>query len=197
MTLTVGRVFLVRHGRTKLNADGRLRGHLDPPLDEVGMLEAQALASQLAHFRVVRVLASPLTRTMQTAWANADRARVSVVATNELIDRDYGRWAGEEEAEIIRHWGTIDLAPGVEPVSSVAARASSILNDQVPELESGDVVLVSHDAVNQALLRAVAPELGLHLRQRTACWNELHPTDGVWKVIAVDRKPDHLRGSWG
>ncbi len=196
MTITVGRVFLVRHGRTTLNADGRLRGHLNPPLDSVGMLEADALAGQLAQFRLVRILASPLNRTMQTAWAIAERAQLSVVAAPDLVDRDYGEWAGEREADIIRRWGAIDLAPGVEALASVAARALAVLNDQLPHLESGDVVLVSHDAVNRALLQAVAPELGEHLHQRTACWNELHPTDGQWKVIATDQKPDHLRGSW-
>jgi probable phosphoglycerate mutase len=29
-------IFLVRHGRTALNAEGRFRGRLDPPLDDRG-----------------------------------------------------------------------------------------------------------------------------------------------------------------
>jgi broad specificity phosphatase PhoE len=41
----IGRVFLVRHGRTSLDAAGRLRSRLDPPLDEVGLGEAAAVAA--------------------------------------------------------------------------------------------------------------------------------------------------------
>ena len=37
---TADRVFLARHGRTALNAEGRLRGLSDPPLDDVGLAEA-------------------------------------------------------------------------------------------------------------------------------------------------------------
>jgi uncharacterized protein len=42
------RVYLARHGRTALNADDRLRGLSDPPLDPVGIAEAAGLAQTLA-----------------------------------------------------------------------------------------------------------------------------------------------------
>ena len=34
------RIYLARHGRTRLNAAGVLRGHLDPGLDAVGLFQA-------------------------------------------------------------------------------------------------------------------------------------------------------------
>jgi len=46
-TLTGSRVamlYLVRHGQTRLNAEDRLRGHADEPLDELGQEQAHALA---------------------------------------------------------------------------------------------------------------------------------------------------------
>ena len=42
MTTTL--VYLARHGRTALNAEDRLRGLSDPPLDEVGLAEVSAVA---------------------------------------------------------------------------------------------------------------------------------------------------------
>jgi broad specificity phosphatase PhoE len=42
------RIYLVRHGRTKLNAAGVLRGHLDPPLDVVGRRQVRELGVALA-----------------------------------------------------------------------------------------------------------------------------------------------------
>ncbi|HWX99407.1 MAG TPA: phosphoglycerate mutase family protein, partial [Mycobacterium sp.] len=35
------RVYLARHGRTVLNAEGRLRGLSNPPLDDIGRVEAE------------------------------------------------------------------------------------------------------------------------------------------------------------
>lgn len=34
-------IYLLRHGETEWNLDGRLQGHLDSPLTERGRLQAQ------------------------------------------------------------------------------------------------------------------------------------------------------------
>jgi broad specificity phosphatase PhoE len=64
-------VLLVRHGRTALNAQGRFRGLTDPPLDEMGMAEAEEAArSILARSRdrpIAALATSPLARARQTA----------------------------------------------------------------------------------------------------------------------------------
>ncbi len=44
-------IFLVRHGRTPLNAEGRFRGRLDPPLDDRGLAEASAAVHEIAGWR--------------------------------------------------------------------------------------------------------------------------------------------------
>ena len=79
------RVLLVRHGRTALNAENRLRGRLDPDLDEVGRAEVQAIAAELAAMKPTRVVSSPLRRAVQTAEAIARQAGVRVVVDNGLI----------------------------------------------------------------------------------------------------------------
>lgn len=184
------RVYLVRHARTELNADGLLRGHLDPPLDEVGRGEAEELAVVLASLGAARVVTSPLRRAVQTAEVIASRASALLVVDTGLIDRDYGAWAGRAEQDVVADCGSLDQAPGVEPVGSVARRARAVLEAQVSALRTGPVVLVAHDAVNRFLLSDVDPELGPPERigQRTACWNVLSHVDGVWAVERVDEK---------
>ena len=184
------RVYLVRHGRTAFNADGRLRGHLDPPLDEVGRAEAADLGIVLGSLRLSRIVASPLLRAMQTAEIVAAEAAVPVVVDKRLIDRDYGPWAGERQASVIAEWGSLDAAPGVEPAGSVAQRVCDVLDAQVADLAAGPVVLVAHDAINRALLCQLDPPLGPpeRIAQRTACWNVLSRIDGVWAVERVDQK---------
>lgn len=61
------RVFLVRHGRTSLNAAGLLRGQLDVPLDETGEAEAAALGKVFRHVPLAVVVSSPLRRALDTA----------------------------------------------------------------------------------------------------------------------------------
>jgi broad specificity phosphatase PhoE len=64
----VDRVYLARHGRTAVNAGGRLRRLSNPPLDSVGEAEAQRLAVVLAAYTPAVVISSPLQRAAR-AWA--------------------------------------------------------------------------------------------------------------------------------
>lgn len=189
-----GRVYLVRHGRTALNARGVLRGRLDPPLDEVGLAEAEATAAELAAYgAVTAIVSSPLTRAMQTAQAIAATTGASLSTDARLADRDYAAWAGHAPEEVIARWGSLSAAPGVESEDQVRARSRSVLEAQRELLGRGDgagnVILVSHDVVNRLLLAEVDADLGTYpLRQRTACWNRLRPLTGGWDVEVIDAK---------
>jgi len=182
-------VYLARHGRTVLNAEDRLRGLSDPPLDEVGMAEAARLAEVLATREPVAVISSPLQRAVATAQAIATAAGVVPTIDNRLNDRDYGPHTGELRAEVIARYGSIDNAPGVEPRDAVRRRALAAFTDLVAEHGSGPLVFVSHDAFNRALLGQLDAALA-DVAQRTACWNRLGLVDGEWRVKAYDQKPD-------
>lgn len=90
-----------------------------------------------------------------------------------------------------RRWGSVDRAPGVESTERVLYRVSVVLMQQFDFLGPRPVVLVSHDAVNRALLAHLDPTLGPAsiIGQRTACWNELVHVMGDWRVTRVDQKP--------
>lgn len=192
MTEDVTRVYLARHGQTALNADGRLRGLSDPPLDDVGRDEVQRLAAVLGAKHPAAVVSSPLQRAVATAEAIAEAAGIEAVTDIRLNDRDYGPWTGAIKAQVVREFGSVDAAPGVEPAEALAARVNAAFLELVAEAAAGPLagplVLVSHDAVNRALLAGIYPthsEIG----QRTACWNQLSLVDGIWRVDLYDQKP--------
>ena len=185
-------VFLVRHGRTAMNAAGQLRGRLDPPLDDVGRVEAFALARELAYSRPARIVTSPLQRAVQTGHPLSSQLHVDVTIEPRLIDRDYGAFAGLETADVVRRFGSVDAAPGVEPRQQVINRARAALDDQTPHLGAGAVVLIAHDVVNRLLLASLDPRLGAadSIGQRTGCWNVLRHADDGWHVEQIDLQPD-------
>jgi bisphosphoglycerate-dependent phosphoglycerate mutase len=69
----IDRVFVARHGRTAFNADRRLLGLSNPPLDDVGRAEVDRLAAVLTGFEQTVVICSPLQRAVTTA--EGDRRR--------------------------------------------------------------------------------------------------------------------------
>jgi broad specificity phosphatase PhoE len=188
-------LFLCRHGETDLNASGRLRGLSDPELDATGRQQAKALATTLQPARPSAILASPLRRAVQTAEAIAAACGLTAEVNDKLLDRDYGPLNGRLVEDVNATWGSVNNAPGVEPHESVLARAQSALADAADRARRGPVVLVSHDAINSALLAFLDPkrwpEPGA-VPQPTGCLNILQRDGDTWAVVAAGLVPGDM-----
>ncbi len=191
-----GRLYLARHGRTRLNARGQLRGRLDPDLDDVGRVEALLLGDALARSGSSVVMSSPLCGALQTAEAVASALGVPVRIDPRLSDRDYGRWAGWTIEEIEAEWGSVDDAPGVEPGAEVRVRALEAVED-IRRANRSPFVAVSHEAVNCEILHALDPSLcgPRRITQPTGCANVIDWDEGAWSVVATGLLPRDAK-SW-
>ena len=72
------RLVLARHGQTSYNAERRFQGWRDIPLDDIGRVQAQALAQALRGRSFARLLASDLVRARETAEAISQAVNVPV-----------------------------------------------------------------------------------------------------------------------
>jgi broad specificity phosphatase PhoE len=197
--LPEGHCFIVRHGRTALNAAGVLRVRLDPPLDEVGVAEAAATASAIgqgalaAPPRLVRT--SPALRARQTAEALSAATGAAIEADDRRADRDDGERAGHAPSELVERFGSVGGAPGVEPLEHLGARVQAAFADGVTDGQrhvDGAVALVAHDIVNRLLLSLLFPaELPVPegIPQRTAGWNLLVAHRDRLLLVVLDSSP--------
>jgi probable phosphoglycerate mutase len=181
-------LFLVRHGRTALNAEGRLRGLADPPLDETGIAEAHAVAGALRARGIGVVYCSPLQRATHTARVIAEACGVEWITDDRFNDRDYGPWTGHLRQEVIAEFGSVDSAPGVEPTANVLERVRPAVGRVIDEHPDAAVAIVTHDAVIRPLVAALDPWAG-ELTVPTGSWSELAETDDVWTLLRADQKP--------
>ncbi|NMG14775.1 histidine phosphatase family protein [Aromatoleum bremense] len=88
------RLCLVRHGETAWNAERRLQGHLDVPLNEIGHVQAEATAASLAGHRFAAFYCSDLRRAQQTAAAAGRTLGFGATLEPELRERHYGVFQG-------------------------------------------------------------------------------------------------------
>jgi broad specificity phosphatase PhoE len=185
------RLFLVRHGQTSLHADNVLGGHLDPQLDLAGLRQAMEVADAIARNGLKYVVCSPLTRAFDTAASIAARAGIDIEKDDRLIDRDYGSWAGKSKAEVIARWGSLDAAPGIEPVSEVLARAMSAVLDVTSRIKSGAAAVVTHEAVLQSVLPALDPALEQRqpIAQVPGCFNVVEQIGEGWQITRINVCP--------
>lgn len=182
------RFYLVRHGRTALNAADRLRGLADPELDATGIAEAAAAGIALRSSGIEYFAASPLRRARLTAQIIAENSDVPWQVTSGFTDRDYGQWTGRSRKEVVEQWGSVDDAPGVEPSEAVTQRALGALELLTSDPRGYRVIgIVTHDAVIRPLLAAMDPSIAAHVP--TGSWAVIDYSDRVWQVRSVDNLP--------
>ena len=169
-------VILVRHGRTKANADGVLAGWSPGVvLDEHGEGQAAAVAQRLSVLTLAAVVASPLDRTMQTAdvISAAQAGEVARHTDDRIGECRYGDWTGKPLMELAKEpmWSVVQAHPSAavfpgpegEAMAQMQHRAVSAVREWNQALgEDAIYVAVSHGDVIKAIL---ADALGLHLDQ--------------------------------
>ena len=97
-------ILLIRHGETPWNAERRLQGHIDIPLNELGLQQAAALGQALAGEPLAAILSSDLQRARQTAQAVAELQQLPVQTDILLRERCYGAFEGLLYADIAAHY---------------------------------------------------------------------------------------------
>jgi probable phosphoglycerate mutase len=98
------RILAIRHGQTAWNADKRIQGQLDLPLDATGMRQAERVAEALADEVIAAVYSSDLSRAVQTASPLVERRQLSLRPDPTLRERSFGEFQGRTFEEVTRSW---------------------------------------------------------------------------------------------
>ena len=131
------RLVLVRHGQTAYNAEVRFMGQLDVPLDEIGRIQAQAVARRLSGERPAAMYSSGLSRAFDTASAiqSAIPSHPELRIDGRLTEGHFGVWQGKtydslkiNDAQRLQEWETDRLnaaPPEGESLGEIAKRVQA------------------------------------------------------------------------
>ena len=164
-------IYLVRHGQTEFNRERRIQGHVDSPLTDLGVRQAEAVGRLLRDLIRDpvgwRVVSSPLGRAVSTAEIVAARLGGLPVELDErLKEMSWGSHDGRLRDELIaEHPDTFgktgwafDAATNGETYEAVAGRVGEWLASLPPEPQR-KIVAVSH-GVSGRVLRGLYAKLG-------------------------------------
>lgn len=192
-------LILVRHGRTALNAAGRLQGRIDEPLDDVGERQARVIAARVGP--VDELISSPLERAQQTAAAFGQPFAID----DRWVELSYGVYEGVElrstPAEVWEKWRADPaFAPeGGESLLTLDARVRGACVD-LAERAGGDrtVAVVTHvspikAAVAWALGAGVEMAWRSHLSPASICRIEIRGAGPV--LTAFNETADENLGA--
>ena len=93
-------LFLIRHGESLYNIEGRIQGQSDVALSPLGLRQSEAIAEALSGSGIDAVFTSPLRRAMQTAAPVAERLGLKVQSDERLKELNAGTFQGLLWSEI-------------------------------------------------------------------------------------------------
>lgn len=130
------KIWIARHGQTRLNAERRLQGRVDEPLSEHGIEQARAMRAKYGDVTFDAVYASPLKRAVKTAeiLGNTDCEHITIEP--RVIEVDFGKYELRSYAEmgipLSLHWILPEVFPApatVESIASMKERSVSFLKE--------------------------------------------------------------------
>lgn len=157
--------FILRHGETEANADQRIQGRSDYPLNDRGRAQAAAVAPWFREHEIGSVFCSPQQRALETARIISTEAGLPAAQSlQDLMELDTGCFTGLtlREAEKRypemfaafrgRSWAAVPDAEAPEVLFERSIRVWRRLRQAALE-RGGNVLAVSHGGLIQWLVR--------------------------------------------
>ena len=155
------KLYLVRHGETEWNREGKKQGRTDVSLNEVGISQAEKLRDEIRdkelEFDVC--IASPLSRAKQTAEI-ATEGKYEIILDDRLVERCFGGFEGTLNEDWEKLSGGADSwdlklnysERGMESAKEILARAKEFLESVKQKYpDNYRIVVFSHGSFLKAL----------------------------------------------
>lgn len=155
------KIYLTRHGQTRLNKDKRMQGLTDEPLNETGIQQAEEarrkLMAEHPGLTFDAVYASPLVRAQKTACIIGGVSPEDLIIDERIIEVDFGKYE-QRKYSLMGPWMTLYWAlpevfpapPTVETTASMVARSRSFLED-LSKKDYENVLIACHGGIIRAL----------------------------------------------
>lgn len=165
--MTVERVYLIRHGETDWNTNGRWQGVLPIDLNDTGREQARRLASVLQHEEIEAIYTSDLSRAEETARIVGNMLGIIPSADVRLRELDIGVFQGLTLDEIKQLYPQHYAAFMNEPITYVLpegesrrilqARVIAAWNEYTSRSDVRRIVIVTHGGAVKMLLSSLFP----------------------------------------
>ncbi len=158
------RIFLIRHGETNWNKEGRFQGQIDIPLNKNGKDQAKKTFEYLKNINFNKAFSSSMNRPYETAKIILQKNQaLKIIKIDSLIEISHGLWEGKLESEIKQEWPNLldkwhdkpeeVMMPEGESIKDVSDRSKKAFTDIcLSQNDNDQTLLVAHDAVNKTLI---------------------------------------------
>ena len=163
------KAYVLLHGQTDFDVEGRIIGTSDPGLNDTGREQANNVANELKDKGIDMILSSPQQRTMETAEIIATELGIDEIKITKglkLYERAFGDLEGKLISEVdmfaLSSWFGNAATPDGETVRETANRVIAYMNNMVKIFRSKTMLLVVPEHVLRVMYWFFTglPELG-------------------------------------
>ena len=152
------KAYVMLHGQTDLDSEGRIIGNSDPPLNDAGRKQAREAAKQLQEKGIDMILSSPQIRAMETAEIIAEGFgfdKGKITKGIKLYERAFGDLEGKLISEVdmfaLNSWFGNAATPNGETIKDTANRVIGYMNNMVKIFRTKTMLLVVPEHVLRVL----------------------------------------------
>jgi len=150
--------FVILHGQTDFDAEGRIIGNSDPVLNDTGREQAGEAGANLQNKGIDMILSSPQKRTMETAEIIAKSLGIDEIKITKglkLYERAFGDLEGKLISEVdmfaLSSWFGNAATPNGETVKETANRVIAYMNNMVKIFRTKTMLLIVPEHVLRVL----------------------------------------------
>ena len=151
------KIWIARHGQTRLNHENRMQGHTNEPLNETGIRQAENARRLIGEVSFDAVYSSPLDRAIVTGAIIGGIPREDILIDERLIEVDFGKYEQRRfdsmGLAMTAYWALPEIFPApysVETTASMKERSVSFLKD-LEKMDYENVLVSCHGGIMRAL----------------------------------------------
>ena len=139
-------IYIVRHGQTDYNLEGRYAGRIDVELNEKGIEQANIIKEELKNIHFDIVFSSPLKRALTTASIITNN---EIIVDNRIIERSNGKLEGKLKTEINDDIDFNDPNLTKYNIENITDFRNRIYNffDEITKYKDKNILVVTHAGV--------------------------------------------------
>ncbi len=147
-------LYVVRHGKTIWNDEGKVQGITDVPLTDEGRADAKKLQELVKNLNIDVVISSPLSRARETAKILVD-SKLPINTDDRIKERDWGMNEGADITSVDK-WDCWDVilntkVQNIECIQDFMYRVSDFIEDIKTRYKDKNVLVVTHSAVSRVI----------------------------------------------
>ena len=140
-------IYIIRHGQTNWNLEGRYAGRIDIPLNDKGIEQAKKIREELKNIKFDKVFSSPLERAYKTAQIICDN---EIIKDDRIIERSNGELEGKLKTEITTEIDFNDPNErnyNIESIINFRKWIKSFFEEITTDYKGKNILVVTHAGV--------------------------------------------------